>query len=113
MENKRELGSFMEEEAALYLENRGVKIIERNYRFHRNEIDIIGYDGEYYIFTEVKYRSGNNSGRPEEAVDYKKQKTIRKVALAFLVSHKLSEYTPVRFDVIAIDKEIRWYKNAF
>ena len=48
----------------------------------------------------------------EEAVDYKKQTIIRKVAMQYLVSHNLNEYTPVRFDVIAIDKEIRWHKNA-
>ena len=113
MDNKRQLGSFMEERAALYLEDRGVKILERNYRFHRNEIDIIGFDGEYYIFTEVKYRSDEKTGLPEEAVDYKKQTIIRKVALQYLVSHNLNEYTPVRFDVVAIDKEIRWHKNAF
>ena len=108
-------GQKYEEQAALYLLSLGYEILERNYRFHRNEIDIIARDGSYIVFTEVKYRSRTNLGFGFDAVDARKQQRIRKVAGSYLIKQGLGLYsTPCRFDVISIDgTELKHFINAF
>ena len=58
-ENTRKTGAEKEEIAARYLQEMGFHIIARNYRCRSGEIDIIGYDKEYLVFVEVKYRKIN------------------------------------------------------
>lgn len=112
--NKRSVGSKYEDMAVSFLEANGVKIIERNFRSRFGEIDIVGHDGSYYIFCEVKYRKTGTAGDPAMAVDVKKQYRISRVADYFRVYRKLKDTDNVRFDVIAILGEmIEWYKNAF
>ena len=60
--NKREKGAQKEEQVCACLLSRGVKIVERNFRNRQGEIDVIGYDGGYLVFFEVKYRSGKSRG---------------------------------------------------
>lgn len=55
-ENKRETGTRKEEAGGDFLTRRGVKILERNFRCRQGEIDLIGMDGQYLVFVEVKYR---------------------------------------------------------
>lgn len=112
--NKRQIGSDYEHRAAEYLKEKGMTILEMNFRNRGGEIDIIAKDGEYICFIEVKYRTTNQYGSPLEAVDYRKQKQIRKVALYYLMMHGLNEWTPCRFDVIAFEgDEITHMENAF
>lgn len=112
--NKREVGSRYEDIAVKYLSERGVKIIARNFRSRTGEIDIVGHDGEYYIFFEVKYRKNKEAGNPAEAVNIKKQYRISRVADYFRIYRKLKDSDNVRFDVISIlGEDVIWYKNAF
>jgi len=112
--NKRQMGTSYEIKAEEYLMKKGYKILERNYRNRQGEIDIIAKDREYFCFIEVKYRTTNEFGNPLEAVDFRKQKQIRKVALYYLMKNKLSEWTPCRFDVIAFEGEkMTHIENAF
>ena len=112
--NTRKKGAAYEQVAAAYLQNHGVRILERNYRNRRGEIDLIGKDGEYTIFIEVKYRKDDEKGSPAEAVNFAKQKTICKVADYYRMTHGMGEFSAVRYDVVAIEGEIiTWYKNAF
>ena len=112
--NKRRVGSKYEDMAASYLGSRGIRIIARNFRSRSGEIDIVGHDGEYYIFVEVKYRKDGVLGDPIEAVDLRKQYRISRVCDFFRVNRKLKDTDNVRFDVVAIlGDEIKWYKNAF
>ncbi len=112
--NKRSVGSKYEEMAALYLNKMGVIVTDRNYRNHYGEIDIIGRQGGYFIFFEVKYRKDTGSGNPVEAVDLKKQYRISRVADHYRIYRKLKDTDNVRFDVVAIlGDKIEWYKNAF
>ena len=111
--NKRQVGSNYEEVAVQYLVENGYEILYRNYRNRLGEIDIIGKDGGYLCFIEVKYRSSTRFGHPLEAVNYKKQTTIRRVAEFFVFSHKCSNIK-IRFDVVSIcGRDIQIYKNAF
>lgn len=112
--NTRKKGTEYEQVAAGYLQRQGVNILEYNYRNRRGEIDLIGRDGEYTVFFEVKYRRNDRKGAPAEAVNFAKQKTICRVADYYRMTHGMGEFSAVRYDVIAIEGEtITWYKNAF
>lgn len=112
--NTREKGSEQEEVAIAYLEMHGVRVLEHNFRSRQGEVDIIGYDKGYYVFVEVKYRSGLKKGNALEAVDYRKQRQICKVADYYRMQNHLGMNTGIRYDVIAIQGEqIQWIRNAF
>ncbi len=112
--NTRKKGEAYERIAAEYLKDNGVVMLEHNYRNRKGEIDIIGKDGEYTVFFEVKYRKNHFAGYPEEAVNYGKQRTICRVADYYRMTHHIGEFSPVRYDVVGIcGTEITWYKNAF
>jgi putative endonuclease len=115
----RQIGDEGEELAAAYLETKGYTILERNYHFERAEVDIVAYDNETCIvFAEVKKRSTNRYGEPEEFVDEEKIENIYKAAEAWIYERKM-DGAPVRFDVISIlQKEdeapdIKHFENAF
>ncbi len=112
--NTREKGAQKEQQVCAYLLSEGVEILERNFRARQGEIDIIGRDGDYLVFFEVKYRTGTSRGSAAEAVGNVKQKKICRTADYYRVLHHCAEDTPIRFDVVAVDAEkLRWIKNAF
>ena len=112
--NKRSVGSIYEQLVAEQLINMGYSVLARNYRNRFGEIDIIAKDGDTICFCEVKYRRNNGCGSALEAVGYSKQKKIISVARYYLMTHGLNEWTPCRFDVIAVDEdEVTVLKNAF
>lgn len=117
--SSRRVGSRYEDMAADYLRGKGDKVLHRNYRVARGEIDIVASSGGYVVFIEVKYRSGRGSGAPGEAVDYRKQRQISKVALYYLSNYGYGTDTPVRFDVVTVSRndegnlEIHHIENAF
>lgn len=112
--NKRQTGSAAELRAEAYLSEKGVRIVERNFRNRHGEIDLIGYHKGYLVFFEVKYRSNRSKGVPEAAVNYYKQKQICEVATFYRCIHKIPFHMPIRYDVVAIEgAEIRWLQNAF
>lgn len=113
--NTRTLGKAYEDLAADYLRKKGYTILEQNYCIASGEIDLIAKERDYLVFVEVKYRTNNRHGAPEEAVTVSKQKQISKVALYYMKSHGYRVDTvPVRFDVVAIKKEaIHHIENAF
>lgn len=112
-QNDRKTGSYYETVAAGFLEKQGIRILSRNYRIRLGEIDVIALDRDCICFIEVKYRSTLAFGRPAEAVNEKKQRTIRRVAEFWCVSHKCCD-RPARFDIIEIiGNDIRYLKNAF
>lgn len=110
----RKTGSLREEEAGRFLEQAGIRILEKNFRSRRGEIDLVGHDGEFLVFFEVKYRSGPGCGSPEEAVGALKQHKICRASDYYRYLHNIGDDAPVRYDVIAMtDREIKWFKNAF
>lgn len=112
--NKRTVGSKEEDEAARFLTQCGLKIVELNFRSRVGEIDIVARDGDILVFAEVKYRKTASNGHPEEAVDYKKSRTICKVSDYYRYLHNIPSDVQIRFDVIAIENtQFHWYKNAF
>lgn len=94
------LGNQGEEIAAEFLTNAGYTLLERNWRYGKDEIDIICRKGPFIVFVEVKTRSTDYFGRPEEAVDKKKQRFMIRAADAFVNERNLS--LEVRYDIISI-----------
>ncbi|MDR1725593.1 MAG: YraN family protein [Bacteroidales bacterium] len=88
-----------------YLLSKGLQIIERNFVFGKNEIDIICRDRNEIVFVEVKTRTTNIFGEPEMAVNIQKQRSIIKVADAYICKYNIDLES--RFDIISIviDKE--------
>ena len=112
--NKREIGGTYEKLAGKFLEKKGLKILQYNFRCRTGEIDLIAKDGAYYVFVEVKYRHTKDQGWAVEAVNKNKQQKILRVAQYYLITNVHSVDVPCRFDVLAIDgEEITWYQDAF
>lgn len=118
-----EVGRRGEDLAVEFLEAKGFRVMDRNYRFGREEVDIVAFeptpknDGGMIVFVEVKARSGTGYGRPEAAVDEAKQRAIKRVAEAYLHERRLIP-SPTRFDVVAVlfgdgPPEIEHFDNAF
>lgn len=114
MYNKRSIGAIHEQYAMQHLSEQGYDIIETNFYCRSGEIDIIARHKGYLVFIEVKYRTSNRLGEPEEAVNYRKQQRIIRSARFYLLRHGLGENIPCRFDVVVIlGKDIRIIEDAF
>lgn len=112
--NKRQIGTKWEQLAKEYLEVNGYYILEMNYRCKIGEIDIIAVQDNVLVFIEVKYRSSNQYGTAIEAVNYRKQNIIRRVADYYLVTKMHKTDICCRFDVVGIDgTKVTLVRNAF
>ena len=111
--NKRAFGGAGENEARAFLEGKGARVLEMNYRRPTGEIDIIARQGKTLLFVEVKRRSSLRYGRPAEAVNKAKQAHILRTALMYLQENRLTD-APMRFDVIEVLPDgIHHIENAF
>ncbi|MCD8148911.1 MAG: YraN family protein [Clostridiales bacterium] len=114
MQNKRRVGSLHEARVADWLKRHGYRILARNFRCRFGEIDIIAKRDGCISFVEVKYRSSDSHGSPQEAVDFRKQQRISNAASYYLYARRYPMDTPCRFDVAAVSgEEIRLIENAF
>lgn len=104
-------GKNSEEIAARFLQEKGYRILERNWRYGKKEIDIISEKDNCLVITEVKSRLAKGRERPEEAVSMKKQQTIIEAAEAFVLQNRLDK--EVRFDVIFVvcDRLAVWIEH--
>ena len=84
-----------------YLTRRGYRLVERNYRTRRGEIDLIVRQRDTLVFVEVKLRRSLNFGDPLEAVTPHKQHTLRRLAEHYLADRK-PDFDTLRFDVVGI-----------
>lgn len=97
------LGREGEYAACVYLLERDIHILERNWYGHDCEIDIIAEDYGEVIFIEVKTRTtATDDVRPEDAVDVYRMRRLRLAAQEYLTLHGLTK-NPYRFDIIALD----------
>jgi putative endonuclease len=102
----QKLGRYGEMLACEFLARRGYKIIDKNFRTRGGEIDIIAREGAVLIFVEVKTRTNNKFGEPEEAIDFYKQNKLAKTAEYYLAYRDAPE-TDYRIDSIAIEVDLR------
>lgn len=116
--NKLNTGKKGEALASRYLKTQGYKIIEKNYRTKRGELDIICRDKDCIVFVEVRTYTNREFGLPEYSITRDKQARISKVALFYIKQHALQD-AACRFDVVCIENkdghrpDIRLIKNAF
>ena len=112
----KELGIMGENLAAAFLEDKGYELLEMNWRHGSKEIDIIALKDEVLVIAEVKTRTGNYFGDPEEFVGTHKQEHLVHAANGYIEhAEHLGE---TRFDVIAIaccksGWELNHIKDAF
>lgn len=100
--NNNKLGDYGENLAESFLKKNGYKIIERNFRIRGGELDIIALDKDTLVYVEVKTRSNNRFGLPEESVTNSKINFIKKAAL-FYKSQRKNIPDLERIDVVSID----------
>lgn len=98
-----EIGKIGEEKAVEFLRKNRYKIIERNYRTKIGEIDIIARKNREIVFIEVKLRTSNKFGLPQESVNKKKIEKIEKISQIYLNSKKIN--LPYRFETLSIIKD--------
>ena len=102
MAEHNDLGKWGEDEAALYYEDRGYEILERDWKVGKRDIDLIALteDKDTLVFVEVKTRQNNDLQEPEEAVDVKKMRNLAIAANAYVKLHGMD--MDVRFDIISV-----------
>ena len=102
MAEHNDLGQWGEDEAALYYEDKGYEILERDWKVGKRDIDLIALteDKDTLVFVEVKTRQNNDLQEPEEAVDVKKMRNLAIAANAYVKLHGLD--MDVRFDIISV-----------
>jgi putative endonuclease len=99
--DKKTIGQSGEQAAAIFLKNKGFRIIQTNYQVAGAEVDIIALTGRILCFIEVKTRKSNDYGAPEAFVHLAKQRKIIRAAKFFSNRKPYREYL-VRFDVVSI-----------
>lgn len=100
MESNKSKGENGEKIAAGYLLENGFTILEKNWRHHHLEVDIIASKAGLLHIVEVKTRHGLRFGRPEESITKDKMRFLKNAAEAYQYKHPYWKY--LQFDVIAI-----------
>lgn len=108
-----ERGREAEALAAAYLQQRGHRIVSRNWRCRFGEIDLVTRDGDCLVFVEVRARSSREFGGAAASIDAAKRRRLIAAANLYLTRVGLS--TPCRFDavLIAASGPPQWVRNAF
>lgn len=96
------LGRFGEDRAVAWLQSRGFRVLERNWRCARGEIDIVAWDSCTLVFIEVKTRSGTATGHPFEAITVTKRARMRRLVPEWFDAHPDVHARAVRIDVVAV-----------
>jgi putative endonuclease len=115
-ESARKKGYRAEDLAARFLEEKGFRILEKNWYAGRLEVDLIAADSRHILFVEVKSRASDRFGLPLESVNSAKRKSIVRAADIYL--HRHAPAQEPRFDIISIltsqsPPAIEHYEAAF
>jgi putative endonuclease len=106
MAEKDVLGRSGEQLAASFLETAGYRIVDRNWRGTRGELDIVAEQDDTTVFVEVKTRSGLGFGHPFEAITPRKLRSLRRLAGEWCAQAQPPSRPPargrIRLDVIAV-----------
>jgi putative endonuclease len=109
-----ERGAVAETLAAQYLVQRGLRIIERNFRVRGGEIDLVCNDHGSLVFVEVRLRSRGDFGGAAASIGVAMQRRIILAARHYLAG---KSECPCRFDAVLLDgldaDRIEWIRDAF
>jgi len=100
MAEHNELGNKGEDLATQFLKKKGYKILCRNYRFKKLEVDIVTEFKNELVIVEVKTRASRFLAGPEETVTKSKQRSIIKATHQYIIENEIDLET--RFDIISI-----------
>jgi len=112
------LGKLGEDLACNALRHQGYRLVDRNVKIYKREVDVIAVEKGTLVFVEVKARSDHSFGKPLEAVDTKRRNRLRKAAELYALGKKMKNVS-IRFDVVTVDFSednagtIEIIKNAF
>ena len=84
-----------------YLRERGMEVLERNWRCPHGEVDVVARDGDCLVICEVKTRRSESFGEPVEAVTFEKARRLRRLAAAYVGAHSVGA-AQVRIDVVGV-----------
>jgi len=128
--NSKELGSFGEKIAEKYLQKKGYKILAQNFKRKWGELDMVaspphqkfwrgGKEKKKIVFIEVKTILAREGFAPEDEIDRKKKRQLRKMAQIYLSENKIPFESPWQIDIIAVEispdfkkAKVRHYPNA-
>lgn len=112
--NNTKQGNIGENLACEFLIKQGYQILERNFRIRGGELDIIAKEGNTLVYVEVKTRSSNKYGTPEESVSAKKIEFLKRAAKFYRLKNSNLPLLE-RIDVVAImlsqNPQIKLIKN--
>lgn len=111
-------GGGWEEVAESFLRQRGLKLLERNYRCRLGELDLVMQHEDQLVFIEVRYRNNASCGDGAESVGHYKQLRVAKAAAHYLARNPRRAAMACRFDVVSIGGQgqatrVNWIRNAF
>ena len=113
-------GHVAELVALAYLYTKGLRLLQKNYRCTRGELDLVMLEGVanndhgVLVIVEVRFRQHGYFGGASASVNLQKQQRIISATQVFLQQHANLRALPCRFDVVAINlHQIQWIKHAF
>lgn len=117
-ETTRGIGQRGEDAAARYLEARGLRLLERNYRCRGGEVDLVMLEGDTLVLVEVRLRSSAEFGGAAASVGLRKQRRFTLAARHLLMTRPALRDLPMRFDVVALEAgpegpRLDWIRDAF
>ena len=98
--NNLKVGEKGEQVAESYLKKKGYSVLERNYKNKYGEIDLIAKEGSELVFIEVRSKTENDFGMPEETVKGKKKKKLKQNALAYTTFNNYDGF--YRIDLVCV-----------
>ena len=120
--DRRARGDLIESAALAFLQEQGLRLLERNARSRGGELDLVMLDPrdavEVLVFVEVRYRASAAFGGGAASVDLGKRRKLVRAAQAFLLRHPRQANAACRFDVIDADGDpasprLHWLQDAF
>lgn len=120
MVTSRQQGEYTEQLACDYLQQQGLRLVEKNFNCKCGEIDLIMQHNDSLVFVEVRYRRNNDYGSAAESVTRNKQQKLLNSAAFYLQKNPAFNNRPARFDIVSItgplqqaNIDINWIENAF
>jgi putative endonuclease len=114
---KIKIGKYGEDLASDFLTRQGARIVDRNYHTRYGEIDLIAIIGDEILFVEVKTRTSQEYGYPEQAINYFKVRHLHKAIQIYLQEKRLDNFW--RLDAVSVElncenkkAKIRWFKDV-
>lgn len=105
-------GKEAENRAAAFLQQQGLRLVERNYRCRMGEIDLLMVHGDTLVFVEVRFRRSAGFGGAAASITGHKQRRLIHAAQHYL--QQQAKQPPCRFDAVLLDGgKIEWIKDAF